>query len=123
MLALVPGILLGQDSPTLKLCYLSPWQGVFQLKTLLVEKPVIVEVGESQPWAIRKSSIMWNVLNCLVIPRSWWCSSVIITHTQERVSIITRSQWCLNILINVSCDSSCNQDGVKGKVGVEGKVG
>ena len=40
---------LGRDSPSLKLCYLCPWRGVFQWQTLLVEKTVIVEVGESRP--------------------------------------------------------------------------
>ena len=41
---------LGQDSPSLKLCYLSLWLSLFQWKTLLVKKTVIVELGESWPW-------------------------------------------------------------------------
>ena len=40
----------GQDSPSLKLYYLSLWLSLFQWKTLLVEKTVIVELGESWPW-------------------------------------------------------------------------
>ena len=39
----------GWDSPRLKLCYLSHWLGVFQWKPLLVEKTMIVVVGESRP--------------------------------------------------------------------------
>ena len=42
----------GWDSPTLKLYYLSLWQSLFQWKTLLVEKTVIVELGESWPRAL-----------------------------------------------------------------------
>ena len=38
---------LGLDSPTLKLSYLSLWLALFQGKTLLEEKTVIVELGES----------------------------------------------------------------------------
>ena len=45
----VPLAHLGWDSPTLKLCYLCLWLALFQLKTLLEEKSVIVELGESQP--------------------------------------------------------------------------
>ena len=41
---------LAWDSPTFKLYYLSPWLGVFQWKTMLVEKTVRVELGESRPW-------------------------------------------------------------------------
>ena len=43
-------MLLGPDSPTIKLCYLSFQLVAFLLKTLLEEKTVIVELGESQPW-------------------------------------------------------------------------
>ena len=39
----------GRDSPTLKLSYLSLWVALFQGKTLLEEKTVIVELGESWP--------------------------------------------------------------------------
>ena len=39
----------GQDSPRLNLYYLSAWLALFQSKTLLVEKTVIVELGESWP--------------------------------------------------------------------------
>jgi hypothetical protein len=42
----------GWDSPTLKLCYICPWLALFQLKTLLKEKSVIAELGESQPWSL-----------------------------------------------------------------------
>ena len=45
---------LGQDSPSLKLYYLSFWLSFFQWKTLLVEKTVIIEHGESQPRATQK---------------------------------------------------------------------
>ena len=40
---------LGQDSPSLKLYYLSLWLSLFQWKTLILEKNVMVELGESQP--------------------------------------------------------------------------
>ena len=40
---------LGQNSPTYKLCNLSFLLVTFQLKTLLEEKTVIVELGEYQP--------------------------------------------------------------------------
>ena len=40
---------LGQDSPRLYLYYLSLWLALYQSKTLLVEKTVIVELGESWP--------------------------------------------------------------------------
>ena len=43
-----------QDSPMLKLCYLSLWLALFRWKTLLVEKTVIVEIGESQPWHTKR---------------------------------------------------------------------
>ena len=39
----------GQDSPSLKLFYLSLWLSFFQWKNLLEEKNVIVELGKSQP--------------------------------------------------------------------------
>ena len=39
----------GPDSPTLKLCYLSFIWVTFRLQTLLEEKTVIVDFGESQP--------------------------------------------------------------------------
>ena len=39
----------GQDSTTLKLCYLSLLLATFQEKTLLEEKTVMVELGESWP--------------------------------------------------------------------------
>ena len=39
----------GQDSPRSNHYYLSLWLAIFQSKTLLVEKTVIVEHGESQP--------------------------------------------------------------------------
>ena len=38
----------GQDSPTSKLYSLSLWLGLSQWKTMLVEKTVIVELGESR---------------------------------------------------------------------------
>ena len=41
--------ILGQDSPTLKPCYHSFQLLTFLFKTLLEEKNVIVELGESQP--------------------------------------------------------------------------
>ena len=41
---------LGWDSPTLKLNYLSLWLALFPWKTMLVEKTVMVELGESRPW-------------------------------------------------------------------------
>ena len=47
-------IMLGQDSPTLKLCYLKFILLTFQCKTLVEEKTVIVELGESQPWGIKR---------------------------------------------------------------------
>ena len=40
----------GWDSPTLKLYYLIFELGLFQWKTMLVEKTVIVDLGESRPW-------------------------------------------------------------------------
>ena len=40
---------LGWDSPNSKFCYLSFWLELFKIKTLLVEKTVIEELGESQP--------------------------------------------------------------------------
>ena len=48
-LPVVLGVL-GQDSPSLNLYYLSLWLALFQSKILLVEKTVIVELGESWPW-------------------------------------------------------------------------
>ena len=42
-------IVLGRNSPSLKLYYLRLLLWLFQWKTLLVEKTVIVELGESQP--------------------------------------------------------------------------
>ena len=39
----------GWDSPTLKLYYLRLQLSLFQWKTMLVDKTVIVELGESQP--------------------------------------------------------------------------
>ena len=52
----------GWDSPTLKLCYLSFLLLTFQWKTLLQEKTVIVELGESQPrWIVINlfKSFLW----------------------------------------------------------------
>ena len=40
----------GQDSQRLNLYYLPLILALFQSKTLLVEKTVIVELGESRPW-------------------------------------------------------------------------
>ncbi len=39
----------GWDSPTSQLCYVFVWLRLFQLKTQLEEKTVIVGHGESQP--------------------------------------------------------------------------
>ena len=38
-----------RDAPTLKISYFSLWLAFSQWKTLLVEKTLILEVGESQP--------------------------------------------------------------------------
>ena len=46
----------GQDSLRLNLYYLSLWLAVFQSKTLLVEKTVSVELGESWPRSPQYSS-------------------------------------------------------------------
>ena len=43
---------LGWNSPTLKLYYLSFWLALFPWKIMLVEKSVIVELGESRPWIL-----------------------------------------------------------------------
>ena len=43
------GVFQGRDSPTLKLYYLSLLLALSQIKTLLEEKTVIVELGESWP--------------------------------------------------------------------------
>ena len=45
----------GWDSPTFKLYYLSLKRAFFQWKTMLVEKTVIVELGESRPRTPRKN--------------------------------------------------------------------
>ena len=39
----------GQDSPRLNLCYLTLRMALFHSKSLLEDKTVIVELGESQP--------------------------------------------------------------------------
>ena len=52
---------LGRDSPTLKLSNLGLWLALFQGKTLLEEKTVIVELGESWTyllWMIRKTFLV-----------------------------------------------------------------
>ena len=56
--------LLGQDSPSLKLYYLSLWLSLFQWKTLLVEKTVVVELGESQP--CRLNCLNFNIKTSVV---------------------------------------------------------
>ena len=48
---------LGQDSPSLKFYYLSLWLSLLQWKTLLVEKTVKVELGESRPCTLNKNNI------------------------------------------------------------------
>ena len=51
-LNIIVNLVQSQDSPTLKLCYLGFKLVTFLLKTLLKEKTVIVELGESQPRAL-----------------------------------------------------------------------
>ena len=58
---------LGQDSPTLKLCYLSFQLVTFLLKTLLEEKTVIVELGESQPSVISLRNVPTKAMNIFQI--------------------------------------------------------
>ena len=54
----------GWDSPTIKLYYLSLKLALLQWKTMLVEKTVIVELGESQPWIIVIIiAKIWNLLS------------------------------------------------------------
>ena len=59
----------GQDSPSLKLYYLSLWLSLFQWKTLLVEKTVIVELGESRPCKIPGLKYIQTVIYSLYIDR------------------------------------------------------
>ena len=46
-------LVLRWDSPRSKLYYLCLWLAIFQWKTLLEEKTMIVELGESWPWNFR----------------------------------------------------------------------
>ena len=58
---------LGWDSPLLKLYYLSLWLAIFQWKSQLEEKTVIVELGESQPRWLR-ISVLWHNIFCFYLP-------------------------------------------------------
>ena len=64
----------GQDSPTLKLCYLSFQLVTFLLKTLLEEKTMIVELGESQPGTPIFVIIVYIEFTIVIQP--WWLSSL-----------------------------------------------
>ena len=82
----------GQDSPTLKLCYyLSPWLGVFQWKTLLVEKTVIVEVGESQPRFLPETKFLvlesspWPDAADTILPSHAWSHVPSSSRNSDRV--------------------------------------
>ena len=57
---------LGQDSPTLKLCYLRFQLVTFLSKTLLEEKNVRVELDESQPRLIDKFILIVIIRRYLV---------------------------------------------------------
>ena len=60
----------GQDSPSLKLYYLSLWLSLFQWKTLQVEKTVIVELGESMPWTLKCKCKYWH---SFLLHTDWNC--------------------------------------------------
>jgi hypothetical protein len=51
---------LGWDSPSLKICHLCLWLPLLELKTLLEEKSVTVELRESQLW----SSTQFSYVRC-----------------------------------------------------------
>ena len=74
-------VIQGWDSPKLKLDFLCLWLALFQWKTKLVEKTVIVELGESWPWS------SWSI-NIMSMP--WKSMQSVVAHE----ALQALHQWC-----------------------------